>query len=81
MNLYHYFDKSTGPFRNLSDVSDCEAERLLANPDYLIKEVAVLTGWRSPYYFCNSFRKYHGISPQEWRQKHLQKLKNSAALP
>lgn len=30
MNLYHYFDKSTGPFRNLSDVSDHEAERLLA---------------------------------------------------
>ncbi len=53
--------------KHLINIRITQAERLLANPDYLIKEVAVLTGWRSPYYFCNSFRKYHGISPQEWR--------------
>src|SRR5688572_17468978 len=27
--LYHYFDESTGPFRNLSDLEPEEAERVL----------------------------------------------------
>lgn len=29
MNLYHYFDKRTGPFMNLSDLSIEEAEVIL----------------------------------------------------
>lgn len=29
MTLYHYFDRSTGPFRNLSDLSDEEAKTVL----------------------------------------------------
>ena len=58
-----------------------QAERLLTNPDYLVKEVAALTGWRSAYYFCNSFRKHRKLSPQEWRQKYFQNPKNAAALP
>ncbi len=30
MELYHYYDRRTGPFRNLSELSDEEAQRLLA---------------------------------------------------
>lgn len=30
MYLYHYFDKSTGPFRNLSELPRDEAEKVLA---------------------------------------------------
>ncbi|MCY9670893.1 hypothetical protein M5X11_39445 [Paenibacillus alginolyticus] len=29
--LYHYYDESTGPFRNLSDLEADEAERVLNN--------------------------------------------------
>ena len=29
MLLYHYYDKKTGPFKNLSDLSDEEANRVL----------------------------------------------------
>ena len=29
MLLYHYFDKKTGPFRNLSDLSEEEANKVL----------------------------------------------------
>ena len=29
MLLYHYFDKKTGPFRNLSDLSEEEANKML----------------------------------------------------
>ena len=29
MLLYHYFDKKTGPFKNLSELSEEEAERIL----------------------------------------------------
>lgn len=67
--------------KHLIQIRLVQAEKLLANPEYLIKEVSALTGWHSPYYFCNSFRKYYGVSPQEWRQKNCQKPKNPAALP
>lgn len=30
-HLYHYYDESTGPFRNLSDMEPCEAEQILAD--------------------------------------------------
>ena len=29
MLLYHYFDKKTGPFKNLSDLSEADANRVL----------------------------------------------------
>ena len=29
MLLYHYYDKKTGPFKNLSDLSDEEANKVL----------------------------------------------------
>ena len=29
MNLYHYYDKKKGPFKNLSDCSVDEANRIL----------------------------------------------------
>ena len=31
MNLYHYYDKTIGPFRSLSDVDDDEANYILRN--------------------------------------------------
>lgn len=29
MMLYHYFDSKTGPFRNLSNLTDEEADRVI----------------------------------------------------
>ena len=29
MNLYHYFDKDLGPFKNLSELSEKEAEAVM----------------------------------------------------
>ena len=29
MVLYHYYDRKTGPFKNLSDISIDEAEKIL----------------------------------------------------
>ena len=51
MNLYHYYDKTIGPFKSLSDIDDEEANRILHNiakckpdtqcakrtPDYMAK--------------------------------------------
>ena len=31
MNLYHYYDKTIGPFKSLSDVDDDEANYILRN--------------------------------------------------
>lgn len=30
-HLYHYYDESTGPFRNLSDMEPGETEQVLAD--------------------------------------------------
>ena len=48
MYLYHYYDKSVGPFRNLSDVSVEEAKYIMQN----IKETKPDTvgAKRSPEY-------------------------------
>ena len=32
MDLYHYYDRTVGPFRNLSDVSVEEAKEILPEP-------------------------------------------------
>jgi hypothetical protein len=66
MNLYHYFDKSTGPFRSLSDVSDCEAERLLAT--IATDRPACFCAKRSPDYM-QLRRYYETILKEEFLKK------------
>ncbi len=46
-----------------------EAERLLANPNGKIAEIAHEIGYEDPYYFSHCFKKYFGLSPQEYRKK------------
>jgi AraC-like DNA-binding protein len=41
------------------------AARLLKTGEYLVKEVAWLTGWCSPFHFSNSFAKRFGHRPSE----------------
>ena len=55
--------------QNLIKIRLRHAEQLLANPRYLVKDVATLTGWRSPFYFCNTFRRHFGYPPGEKRSK------------
>lgn len=57
--------KSTGKTirQNLISIRLNHARELLASSQYFVKEVAELTGWRSPFYFSNSYRRHFGIAP------------------
>ena len=55
--------------QNLIRIRLEHAAELLENPDCSVKDAAALTGWHSPFYFGNSFRKHFGISPGEFRRQ------------
>jgi len=54
--------------QNLIAIRLNHARELLEDPRYLVKDVAVFTGWRSQFYFSNSYRKAFGIPPQKQLQ-------------
>ncbi len=45
-----------------------ESKRLLANTDYTIIDIAVATGFEDRSYFSRVFKKYTGLTPQQYRQ-------------
>ena len=64
-HLNSAFRKSTGKTtrQNLIAIRLRHARELLADPKYFVRDVASLTGWRSPFYLSNSFRREFGVSP------------------
>ncbi|WOO42731.1 AraC family transcriptional regulator [Rubellicoccus peritrichatus] len=46
-----------------------EAQRLLANSEQSIKEIADLLGFCDPYHFSKSFKAESGVSPSEYRKR------------
>lgn len=45
-----------------------KAKSLLRQADYKIYEIAGLVGYRSSQYFCNVFKKWTGLTPQEYKE-------------
>ena len=37
----------------------------------MVKDAAALTGWKSVFYFGNSFRRHFGVSPGNYRKQHI----------
>ena len=64
------FMKATGKTtrQNLIAIRLNHARELLEDPRYLVKDVAAFTGFRSPFYFSNSYRKAFGIPPKKQLQ-------------
>lgn len=52
--------------QNLINIRLKHACELLKSGEYLVKDVAVLTGWKSAYYFSNVFQDAFGISPKKY---------------
>lgn len=52
------------------------AKRLLANPNICIYEIAEQTGYSNASYFGKAFKKYFGISPEEYRKTQVSKIKD-----
>ncbi len=47
------------------------AGQLLLNTELPVKNVAMLVGYQDPYHFSRNFKKFHGVSPKPYRNKHL----------
>lgn len=47
-----------------------EGQRLLAETDLSLSQIATVLGFSSPSYFSQSFRSAEGISPTEYRKSH-----------
>ncbi len=69
-HLSSIFKKETGKNFSayLTEVRMKEAGRLLKDPHMLIYEVAEKTGYANSGYFGKAFKKYFGITPEEYRK-------------
>lgn len=47
-----------------------KARFMLSNTTHPISDIASLCGFESLYYFSSAFRKWHGMSPSEYRSQH-----------
>ncbi|MBO7327981.1 MAG: helix-turn-helix transcriptional regulator [Lentisphaeria bacterium] len=67
--LNSVLQKETGKStrQNLINIRLKHACELLKSGEYLVKDVAILTGWKSAYYFSNVFRSSFGISPKKYQ--------------
>lgn len=54
-----------------------KAANLLLTTDSRIKEISYLVGFDSPYHFSKNFKKFHGLSPDHYRDKHMQQAQNN----
>lgn len=53
----------------LDEVRQRDAERLLADPQLAIKQVADAVGYADPANFARAFGKWTGLSPKAWRDR------------
>lgn len=59
------------PFEYLTLYRLKKAKELLVSPgNPVLKEIAAITGYRDISYFCSIFRKYEGMTPNEFKRMH-----------
>lgn len=70
-HISNLFKKETGVNFStyLTDVRMKAARKLLQSPEFLIYEVAEKTGYSNAGYFGKAFKKYWGISPEEFKKE------------
>ena len=80
-HLSSLFKKETGKnFSSyLTEVRMKEAKRLLKNPHAMIYEVAEQTGYANSGYFGKAFKKFYGITPEEYK-KNMKKKEDVSKL-
>lgn len=75
-HMTHLFTRDYGisPIKYLLSLRIKESCYLLRTTDHPLSQIARITGFSSPSYFSQSFRKAEGISPTDYRAKyHLSK--------
>ena len=70
--LSHIFSKAYGisPINYLLERRILHSKELLKSSDFSITQIAHLSGFSSPNYFSQSFKKYTGVTPKSYRQKY-----------
>lgn len=81
MNKYymaHSFKKSIGisPIEYLNEVRIGKSMHLLESTDHPISFIASLTGFSSPSYFSQAFKRVMNLTPQEYRRGKKEGLSN-----
>ncbi len=71
-HMTHLFTRDYGisPIKYLLSLRIKESCYLLRTTDHPLSQIARITGFSSPSYFSQSFRKAEGISPTDYRAKH-----------
>lgn len=70
--LSHIFSDAFGisPINYLLERRILHSKDLLKNSDFTITQIAQLSGFSSSNYFSQSFKKYTGLTPRAYREKH-----------
>lgn len=65
------FKQETGEnfIEYLTKIRMKNAEMLLQDSHYSIKEVCIMSGYGDPNYFSRIFKKYEGVTPSEYRER------------
>ena len=71
-HMTHLFTRDYGisPIKFLLSLRIKESCYLLSTTDHPLAQIARITGFSSPSYFSQSFRKAEGLSPTDYRKKH-----------
>ena len=69
--LVHAFSRQYGvsPINYLIDRRIEESKRLLIDTDHSLSQIANILGFSSLSYFSQSFRKFEGVSPMQYRKR------------
>lgn len=68
LSLIFRGETGMSPSEYLTRVRLGEAKRIMRErPDLLIKEIADMVGFKSPYHFSKTFKRYEGVWPSNYR--------------
>lgn len=70
----------TSPGKALTAMRLSAVRAYLESGDYTVETIAGLTGFACGNYLCKVFRKAHGLSPGQYRQRYRGTGQQSAAL-
>ena len=71
LNILLHRKNGQGIRQNLIRIRLEHAAELLENPECQVQDAAALTGWKSPFYFSNSFKKHFGCTPGKYYDEYI----------
>lgn len=66
------------PMQYILSIRISNAQNLLETTSYTISEIANIIGYDNPLYFSRLFKNQLGLSPKEYRKKHMELMKENS---